>query len=311
MTASLQQLTCLTSARFRARAPGPLSGQLCSAPGGRAGHAGAGFLLPFGRRPSLLGASCPARGFRPSYDRPTAPPAGGADPSGVSMFRTRETRLAQGALCTPGAAVPTRPEFFPAAACRFSTASPVAPDCNPPRDVLLTRHQQGFTVIHPTPAFPSPVTPGGTGPLGFPLSFAPSRAGPGNARQGGDRPGHCPDYVSGISQPPSTYSLTTCDLTSQRAANLCSPLTSRADNEERAESAFANRAQELASRWVIGARLVGSRGPRRRMPVMSMDRLVLRHRPAHVLSPRSGAPRSAVPARIRSLRSDHCVADAR
>ena len=42
--------------------------------------------------------------------RPGIPPllrsayraASGADPSGVSMFRTRETRLAQGALCTPG-----------------------------------------------------------------------------------------------------------------------------------------------------------------------------------------------------------------
>ena len=144
----------------------------------------------------------------------------GADPSGVSMFRTRETRLAQGALCTPGAAVSTRPVILPAAACRFSTASPAAPDCNPPRDASLTRHQQGFTVIHPTPAFPSPVTPGGTGSSGFPLSFAPSRAGPGNARQGGDRPGHCLDYVPGISQPPSTYSLTTCDLTSQRMDDL-------------------------------------------------------------------------------------------
>jgi hypothetical protein len=118
--------------------------------------------------------------------------------------------------------VPTRPAFVPAAACRFSTASPAAPDCNPPRDASLTRHQQGFTVIHPTPAFPSPVTPGGTGSSGFPLSFAPSRAGPGNARQGGDRPGHCLDYVPGISQPPSTYSLTTCDLTSQRTGRSAS-----------------------------------------------------------------------------------------
>jgi len=63
------------------------------------------------------------------------------------------------ALCTPGQAVPARPEFFPAAACRFSTASPVAPDRNPPRDASVTRHQQGFTVIHPTPAFPSPAEP--------------------------------------------------------------------------------------------------------------------------------------------------------
>jgi hypothetical protein len=77
------------------------------------GHDGAGFLLPFGRRPSLLEASCPARGFRPSYDRPTAPPAGGADPSGVSMFRTRQTRPGPGALFTPGTAVPSRPANLP------------------------------------------------------------------------------------------------------------------------------------------------------------------------------------------------------
>jgi len=59
LAAWLQRLTCLMSARFRARAPGPVSGQLCSAPGGGAGHAGAGFLLPFGRRHSLLGHPVP------------------------------------------------------------------------------------------------------------------------------------------------------------------------------------------------------------------------------------------------------------
>ena len=32
-----------------------------------------------------------------------------------------------------------------------------------------------------------------------------------------DRTRQCPDYVPGISQPPSTYSLTTRDLTSQRS----------------------------------------------------------------------------------------------
>ncbi len=34
------------------------------------------------------------------------------------------------------------------------------------------------------------------------LGFAPRRAGPGSARQGGDKHGHCLDYVPGISQPP-------------------------------------------------------------------------------------------------------------
>jgi len=32
---------------------------------------------------------------------------------------------------------------------------------------MITRHQQGFTVVHPMPAFPSPVTPDGTGILGL------------------------------------------------------------------------------------------------------------------------------------------------
>jgi hypothetical protein len=82
---------------------------------------------------------------------------------------------------------------------------------------MFTRHQQGFTVVHPTPAFPLPVAPGGTGPSGFSLGSTPGWAGPSHACQGGDGPGHYPDYVPGISQPPSTYSLTTCDRTSQQS----------------------------------------------------------------------------------------------
>ena len=54
-------------------------------------------------------APCPARDFRPSYDRPTAPPAHTractADPDEVYTFRTRETRTGPGALCTPGTTV--------------------------------------------------------------------------------------------------------------------------------------------------------------------------------------------------------------
>ena len=63
-------------------------------------------------------------GFLGILSRPGIPPllrsayraASGADPSGVSMFRTRETRPGPGALCTPGTAVPARPRVNPAAA---------------------------------------------------------------------------------------------------------------------------------------------------------------------------------------------------
>ena len=99
----------------------------------------------------------------------------------------------------------------------------------------MTRHRQGFTVIHPTPAFPSPVTPDGTGSSGFSLSFAHRRAGPGNARQGGDRPGHCLDYAPGIGQPPSTYSLTTCDLTSHDHPDLYARRSTWARSRGRAD----------------------------------------------------------------------------
>jgi hypothetical protein len=98
-----------------------------------------------------------------------------------------------GALCTPGAAVPARPVVLPAAACRISTASPCRPGLRPAPGRIIDEAS---------------------------ASFAPGRAGPGNARQGGDRPGHYLDYVPGISQPPSTYSLTTCDLTSQEPDEL-------------------------------------------------------------------------------------------
>ncbi len=158
------------------------------------------------------------------------------------MFRTRETRLAQGALFTPGTAVSTATGNLPAARLPHRNGTPLfIPDCNPPREVTVSRHQQGFTVIHPTPAFPSPVTPDGTGSSGFSLGFAPSRAGPGSARQGGDRPGHCLDYVPDISQPPSTYSLTTCDLTSHDCLVLSAPAGTWSPGPERHFGGVAGR----------------------------------------------------------------------
>ena len=67
----------------------------------------------------------------------------------------------------------------PAAACRLPTAGPYHPGTAfPTRNVRLTRHQQGFTVVRPSslPLTGNPRTE--QGPLGFPLGFAPHRPDP-------------------------------------------------------------------------------------------------------------------------------------
>ena len=201
MTASLHQLTCPTSARFRARAPARYPASYAAPPAGEPGTlalvscclsaAGPRFL----GHPVPPGASAPLTIGLPHRQQAARTRAGFPCSARVRPGWLRVPSVPRGRRC-PHDRSSSRPP--PAASQR---PAPVAPDCNPPRDASLTRHQQGFTVIHPTPAFPSPVTPGGTGSSGFPLSFAPSRAGPGNARHGGDRPGHCLDYVPGISQP--------------------------------------------------------------------------------------------------------------
>src|SRR5262249_19539739 len=107
-----------TSARFRARPPGPASGQLYETASGGASHTvplscclsatGICFLGILSRQ----GIKAPLR----SAYRDTVP-----DPDGAYMFRTRETRLGPGALCTPGTAVPARSRVNPVtAACRLA-----------------------------------------------------------------------------------------------------------------------------------------------------------------------------------------------
>ena len=87
---------------------------------------------------------------------------------------------------------------------------------SPARDACVTRHQQRFPGSRPIGL---PRTSGrhgwSSGPLGFPVSFAPSRSGTGHARHGGDRSNTTCSYVSSISRTSSTSSLTTRDLVSQ------------------------------------------------------------------------------------------------
>ena len=181
----------LTSARFRARAPGPVSGQLCETASGGAGPGVLTgclvFLLPFGCRHSLVEHPVPPRDSAPlTIGLPHRHRQRG--PDGVSTFRTHQTRLGPGALCTPGTAAPTRPGTIPGRRLPPSNGRSLSPRRRvPPRDVQLTRHQQEFTGVHPTPSLPLACGPRtDQGPLGFPVSFAPASPGDRHARHGGD-----------------------------------------------------------------------------------------------------------------------------
>src|ERR1019366_4548908 len=170
-SARLQRLTCPRQRGFAAGHQARCPGQLYGAIGEGADPARPAFLLPFGGRPWLPRPPFPPG--RPPYGRPAAP-VSGADPDRFSVFRTREMRLGRGALFIPGAAVPARPVAVPGRRLPHLSGQPPSPwTATRPGDVMITRHQQGFTVVHPLPAFPWPVTPDGTGPSGFSLSFTP------------------------------------------------------------------------------------------------------------------------------------------
>jgi hypothetical protein len=106
------------------------------------------------------------------------------------MFRTRETRPGPGALCTPGTAVPARPRVNPVtAACRLATAGPCHPGTATRPGMFLSRGISKGSLAFTPPSLPLACNPWAEqGSLGFTLSFAPGRAGPSRARQGGDEP---------------------------------------------------------------------------------------------------------------------------
>jgi hypothetical protein len=150
---------------------------------------GRAFLLPFGHRHSLLGHPVPALEFGLPHGRLTSTPV-----------RDRVRRTGRGfhvphAQDTAGVGRPLHPgdsgvhtavTNSTAAACRISaTASLPARHPIPTRTVLLTRHQRGFPISRPMPSLPLTCDPQSEQePLGFPVSFAPSRYQPRTSRWG-------------------------------------------------------------------------------------------------------------------------------
>jgi hypothetical protein len=123
----------------------------------------------------------------------------------------RASSIPRGRRCPHGRVCSTT------AACRITAARPLSPRCCiPAREVMLTRHHQGFPVSRPAPSLPLACHPQPErGPLGFSMSSAPGRYRPRTSWRGQVTDTNR-SHITGISQPPyPTDSLLTCDLTSQ------------------------------------------------------------------------------------------------
>ena len=180
----------------------------------RTGHDGAGFPLPFGRRHSLLGASCPARGLCPSHDRPTAPQTARTRAGFPCSARVRPGWLRVPSVPRGGGVLTTG--FFPGRRLPLLSGQPCRPGLQPAPGRIVDEASARVHCHSPHASLPLACNPGRNGVLGL---FPELRTQPGRTRQrtsGREQAWTLPGYVSGISQPPSTYSLTTCGLTSQR-----------------------------------------------------------------------------------------------
>ena len=177
--ACLQQLTGRTSARFRARAPGPVSGQLYETAGGETGHA-ARFPAAF-RPPAFASrASFPARGFRPPHGRPATPPAAARTRAGFPC----SARVRPGWLRMPslprGRRCPQRPVISRPPACRIATASPCHPGLRPAPGRICDEASARVHCHSPHTSLPLACEPGRNG---FPGLFPGLRTPPGRTRQ--------------------------------------------------------------------------------------------------------------------------------
>ena len=206
-----------TSARFRARAPGPVSGQLYKAARRRSRAHWPCFPLPFGHRHSLLGHPVPPGAsapltvglprcqHRPARTRTGFPRSARVRPGWVGR------PLYPGSDGAHTAGSHARPP--PAASQRPAPATPA------PHTVPGCFCNEASTRIHSRSPFqPSPHLwpPDGAAALGLsPELHTPGHQIPRRMSGRGQITGTDQGYVSGIGRTSFTQPLTTCDLASQ------------------------------------------------------------------------------------------------
>ena len=199
---SSSRLTRLTSARFRGRAPGPVSGRLYESIRLEDRHQRSRFPAAF-RPPAFASwASCSRQGIRLSLRSAYRQrPQGATGPDAVSTFHTHEIRAGSGALFTPEATVSTRSSMSPRPPSADFHGQPLClPGITTRPGELPSRGINEGSFAFTQSALPLTCdTRSERVPLGFSLSFAPSHYWPRTSGRGPvtdtDRElrlGHCP-----------------------------------------------------------------------------------------------------------------------
>ena len=156
-SSSPPQAHLTASARFRARAPGPVSGRLSETTAWRSRPSCPGFPSPFGCRRSLLGHPIPAEELGPPCGRLTGRDMRARTPTGLPRSARMSCDRGGCPLYPEDGGAPPGRGVSLTGACRSSAASPYTPlQHSHRRGLRFTRHQRGFTQFT-RPVFPSPV----------------------------------------------------------------------------------------------------------------------------------------------------------
>ncbi len=236
-SSSSSQAHLTASAPFRAGHKARYPAGYPRRPAGGASHHVPVSRLPFGYRHSLLGHPIPAGGLGLPHGRLTGQRP---DPNGVTTFRTHELRPGWVPSLPRGWRCSSRTErSHSAGACRIYCGQSLHPA---PTSIYaglnITRHQRGFTRVHPSGLPLACGRPDATGrPWAFPRASHPADQEPDDARRGGDRPSSTDlkqrSTTSG--EPPILRCLlVACDLASHRPLRKFGPYQSGARNAVKA-----------------------------------------------------------------------------
>jgi hypothetical protein len=255
------------SARFRARAPGPVSGRLCGTAAWRGRPSRPGFPLRLRCRCSLFGHPMPAVGLGLPHGRLTGQRPR-ARPGPRRGYRVPHARAATGvgAPYTPRTAVlfPAEGRARPAPAARRRPVL-ITLLLHPTDRAPLHEASTRVHAIHPS-GLPRPVAaPGGTGrPWASPRASHPAVTG--DARRGWDRPSSTDlelhAHITLILQ--SGSSLVACDLASHRRTQA-SGATVRTRSQTGRKRECSNRREAAQSSPPLPAFASGLASERKRL----------------------------------------------